>query len=90
MVLLSVAAEEGREDTLAALRALDGLRKNGRNRFVLGVGGGLVEAQPEAFAESGYDFSARDLRTFALEFLPEIESKGTVTPQRSNSATTNV
>lgn len=90
MVLLSVAADEGREDTLAAIRALDALRKNGRNRFVLGVGGGLVEAEPEAFAGSGYDFSAPDLRTFALTYLPEIESSGTVTAQRSNSATTNV
>jgi methanogenic corrinoid protein MtbC1 len=78
MVLLSVSSVEGIDDTLAMLRELSAMRQAGRGKFILGVGGSIVGAHPGKFASAGADFSAKDLRTFALEFLPEIEKSGSV------------
>lgn len=77
MVLLSLSADEGIEDTVQTLRELNTLRASGRNRFVLGIGGGLAESTAEKFASAGSDFSVRDLRSFAHHYLPEIEQTGT-------------
>ncbi len=78
MVLLSVSSVEGIDPTLEMLRELNALRQSGRAKFVLGVGGSVVSMHPGKFATAGADFSSRDLRAFALEFLPEIERSGSV------------
>lgn len=80
MVLLSLSADEGVEDTVRTLKALNELRTSGKARFVLAVGGGLAEAALERVTAAGSDFAATDLRTFAHRYLPEIERTGSYTP----------
>jgi len=75
MVLVSCSSNEGIEDTASLVRALNSIRSK-RNYFSIGVGGGCANTDPRLFLDAGADFTARDLRTFALEYLPEIERTG--------------
>lgn len=83
MVLVSVGAADGVQNTLSLLRDLAAKRQSVRQRYVVGVGGTAVSSEKEAFMKAGADFSAPDLRTFALEYLPEIERAGQI-PSTSN------
>jgi methanogenic corrinoid protein MtbC1 len=78
VVLLSLAANEGREETMDLIRQLSEFRRKSRRRYLIGVGGPVPNEHPRKFTETGADFVAPDLRTFASEFLPEIERSGSV------------
>jgi len=75
LVLISCSAADSIESTLELLRSLTELRSM-KQDFLVGVGGGAVQSYPHAFRDAGADFSSRDLKTFALEALPEIERVG--------------
>jgi methanogenic corrinoid protein MtbC1 len=77
LVLLSSGSSEDAESTVALIRALSESRSR-KNPYVIGIGGHAVESDPERYIEAGADFTAPDLRTFAEEYLPQIERYGRI------------
>jgi methanogenic corrinoid protein MtbC1 len=77
LVLLSCVSEEGLESGLHLIRELSS-RRNGRRKFVIGVGGPCVCKNKQEFLDAGADFTCSNLRVFSTEFLPAIERTGKV------------
>jgi len=80
LVLIGCVAEDGLACGLSLIRELNQRRTAGR-RFVIGVGGPCVCKNREQFSAAGADFTCSNLRTFAEDYLPEIERAGRVLPQ---------
>jgi len=77
VVLVSCGAEEGMETTVQLLHRLCELRSK-KAAFKIGVGGSQAAHFPHPFLEAGADFIALDLRSFAHEILPMLESTSSV------------
>jgi methanogenic corrinoid protein MtbC1 len=73
LVLLSCGSDEGVEPTIQLLGELARIRDR-RKPFTIGVGGLKASEAPAKFLEAGADFTARDLRTFAHDFLPRLDA----------------
>ena len=77
LVLLSCVAEDGLACGLSLIRELSDKRTNDIS-FVIGVGGPCVCHNRGQFLSAGADFVCSNLRSFANDFLPEIEQTGKV------------
>jgi len=73
LVLLSVNSPEGQESTQRLIKSL-AVNRTKRFDYKIVVGGFQVSQNPDLFIESGANCVANDLRQFANEILPEIES----------------
>jgi methanogenic corrinoid protein MtbC1 len=73
LVLLSVNSPEGQESTIRLIKSL-AINRTKRFDYKIVVGGVQVNLNPDLFIESGANCVANDLRQFANEILPEIES----------------
>ena len=72
LVLTSCSANESADQTILLVQEIDKVRSK-QLRFVVGLGGNAVSADPDRFKVPGVDFIGQNLRVFANTILPEIE-----------------
>lgn len=73
LVLLSVNSPEGQDSTLRLIKSL-AVNRTKRFEYKVIVGGAQVNQNPSLFIDAGADSVSSDLRQFANEILPSVES----------------
>lgn len=72
LVLVSFAHEDGSEEGLELLRQLRAMRA-ATSDYIVGMGGNLVNSDPQRFVDAGADFTAPNLMVFSEEILPRLD-----------------